>query len=239
MLAIAAAFSFVKRDTDGVLKAQHEQELQAELQSLADFKSWLSVQQSAPDATIARIFLSKGVIASLLAPLGNITVPMPNAGDTNLTINEIKANFRPGFPGLSISASVERSGVRADVSTLARIEPQIEGNVLKLRVHVDNLVPRVTWRFIDFKVGGLVRELAQTTLADAINKKDALGSITIPLSQAAAFSTPATQVPFSVTGMNGIISIPAYSEKVSAKITRIIAMPEGLYIYASIQRGEG
>lgn len=153
-----------------------------------------------------------------------------------LTVKEVRSDFRPGFPGLSISAAVEKSGVKADVVTLARIEPQLDDGILKLRVHVDGLVPRVSWRFIDFAVSGLVKDIVQARLVDEINTAEALGSISIPVTQTAAINSPAGQVPFSVPGANGTISFPAYSASGKVALSRILAMPEGLYVYAIVQK---
>lgn len=236
-VAVLAGLGLVSRDTDEALRTQREQQLKAELQALNDFKSWHETQQTAPDPSIGRVFLSRGIIDTLLSSFKGIEVPIPNTDGAKLTVNDMKSDFRPGFPGLSISATVEKSGVKADVVTLARIEPLLENGVLKLRMHVDSLVPKVSWRFIDFSVGGLVRDMAQAQLTDEINKTEALGSVSIPVTQSSAISTAATQVPFATTGVKGVISLPAYSASGTVSLSRILAMPEGLYVYASVQQG--
>jgi hypothetical protein len=236
-VAVLAGLSMVSRDTEGALKAQHEQELNAELNALNDFKTWFQTQQGAPAPSMARVFVSKGIIDSLLVSFDGLAVPLQESDGTKLTVKQIRSDFRPGFPGLSLAATVEKSGVTADVETVARIEPQLDGGVLKLRVHVDSLVPKVSWRFLDFTVGGLVKSMAQTRLVDEINKAEALGSIKIPVTQTSAFSTAATQVPFKVTGVQGTISIPSYSASGTVSVSRILAMPEGLYVYANVQKG--
>lgn len=76
-IAILVALSLVRRDTEGTIKMQHEQELKAELLALNDFQTWYKAQQDAPDPTIARVFLSKGMIDSLLASFSGLEVPIP------------------------------------------------------------------------------------------------------------------------------------------------------------------
>ena len=104
-VAILAGLSVVRRDTDGMIKSQHEQELKAELQALTDFQTWHKAQQDSPDPSIARVFVSKGIIDTLLASFSGLDVPVPNADGVKLTVTEMKSDFRPGFPGLTISAN--------------------------------------------------------------------------------------------------------------------------------------
>ncbi|WP_026371964.1 hypothetical protein [Rhizobium sp. 42MFCr.1] len=236
-VAVLAGLAVVQRDTAGAIKTQHENELKSELQALNDFKTWHKTQQDKPDPTIARVFVSKGIIDGLLASFDGMVVPIPNAEGIKLTVKTIRSDFRPGFPGLSLSATADKSGVKADVQTVARIEPQLDAGVLKLRVHVDSLVPKVSWRFLDFTLGGMVKDILQTRLVDDINKAEALGSVSIPITQTSAINTAATQVPFKVTGVSGVIEVPAYSASGKVTLSRILAMPEGLYIYANVQHG--
>jgi hypothetical protein len=237
-VAVLAGLAVVQRDTAGAIKTQHENELKAELQALNDFKTWHKEQQDKPDPTIARVFVSKGIIDGLLTSFDGIVVPVPNAEGMKLTVKTIRSDFRPGFPGLSLAATVEKSGVTADLQTVARIEPQLDAGILKLRVHVDSLVPKVSWRFLDFTLGGMVKDMAQTRLVDEINTAEALGSISIPVTQTSAINIAAVDVPLHVPGMNGTISVPAFSDSAKVTVSRILAMPEGLYVYANVQRGD-
>jgi len=236
-VAVLASLAVVQRDTADAIKSQRQNELKSELQALNDFKTWHKAQQDKPDPTIARVFVSKGIIDGLLASFDGTVVAVPNTEGMTLTVKAIQSDFRPGFPGLSLSAMVNKSGVTADVQTVARIEPQLDAGVLKLRVHVDSLVPKVSWRFIDFAIGGMVKDMLQTRLVDEINKAEGLGSVSIPISQTSAISTAATEVPFTVTGVSGVIEVPAYSASGKVTLSRILAMPEGLYVYANVQRG--
>lgn len=237
VLVTAGLWSFVKKDTEAEIQAQKQTEIKAELLALTDFKAWLVTQTATPDPFATRGFLSRPLLDSILSGLDGTTLKLPEAKDVTLTINTIRTDFRPGFPGLSIIATAERSGVTADVSTVARIEPMFDDSMLRLRVHVDSLVPKISWRFINFTLGGLVRDLAQTKVVEAINKEDALGAIAIPLSHSQTFSLPSTQVPFSTTGLNAVVTLPGFSGKITAQLTRIVAMPEGLYVYATLKTG--
>ena len=234
--AILVGFSVVRHNTDDIIGLQKDLELRSELQTLNDFSAWINTQQQAPDPTIARVFLSKGIIDALLGSFAGMVVPLPGAEEVKLTVKEIKADFRPGFPGLAISASVEKSGVKVEVATLARIDPRLNDGVLKMRVHVDSIVPKVSWRFIDFTVGGLVRDMAQTRLTEEINKSEALGSISVPITQSSSINAPAGQIPFMVTGVQGTVSLPAYSASGTMTVSRVLAMPEGIYVYANLKK---
>lgn len=236
VVAGVAYFLLVSRDTQASIVEQKELELRSELQALNEFRDWNRTQKENPDTSVARLFLSKEILDSLLEAFSGMDVAIPNAEGVKLVIKELHSDFRPGFPGVAMRATVENSGVVADVAALARIEPQLENGNLKLRVHLDSLVPRVSWRFINLTLGGLVRDMAQARFTDAINDAEALGSITIPVSQSAAFEVPPTQVPFSVPGFNGTISIPSYAAKGTVTLSRIMAMPEGLYIYTTVKK---
>jgi hypothetical protein len=235
VIAGVGTWSFVRRDTAVALKSQQQDELKSELQALTDFKTWLVAQRTLADPFSTRAFLSRDMIDGILTAFDGTNLKLPEVQDVNLAVTHVRTDFRPGFPGLSIEATAEQSGVKADVSAVARIEPVFDNGVLHFHVHVDSLVPRVSWRFIDFTLGGLVRDLAQTKVVDAINKADALGEVSIPLSHTQVFSLPTTQIPFQTTGVNAVVTLPALSGSVDAQLTRIVAMPEGIYVYASLR----
>lgn len=77
-VAVLAGLAVVQRDTAGAIRTQHENELKSELQALNDFKTWHKAQQDKPDPTIARVFVSKGIIDGLLASFDGMVVPVPN-----------------------------------------------------------------------------------------------------------------------------------------------------------------
>ncbi|MCF1463520.1 hypothetical protein FS827_19630 [Agrobacterium vitis] len=237
ILGGAAAWALMERDTSAVLQWQQRVETKAELQALIDFKKWLEAQKTAHDPLSTRAFLSRSMLDNILAAFDNTQLKLPEAPDVALFVKSVRADFRPGFPGLAIAATAERSGVTADVSTVARIEPVFDGGTLRLKIHIDSLVPRISWRFLDFSVGGLVRDLTQAKVVDAINKADALGAVSIPLSHTETFALPTTQIPFSTVGMNAAVTLPAVSGTVTAQLTRIVAMPEGIYVYATLNTG--
>ncbi|BCH62386.1 MULTISPECIES: hypothetical protein [Rhizobium/Agrobacterium group] len=209
----------------------------AELHALTEFKPWLAAPKATPDPFATRAFLSRAMIDGILSAFDGTKLKLPETPDVTLTLKSVRTDFRPGFPGLTISATANKSGVSADVSMVARIEPVFDSQTLRLRVHINSLVPKLSWRFIDFTIAGLVRDLAQAKVVEAINKQDALGAISIQLSHSQTFSLPVTQIPFSTTGLNAVVGLPGYSGTVVAQLTRIVAMPEGLYIYATLKTG--
>lgn len=228
---------FMKWDTDVALHLQRQNEAKAELQALTEFQVWLAAQKSAPDPLATSAFLSRPMIDSILSALDATALQLPEADDITLTLKSVRSDFRPGFPGLKIVATAEKSGVTADISAVARLEPVFDDDTLRLRIHVESLVPKISWRFIDFTVGGLVRDLAQTKIVDAINRDDALGAVSLPLSHSQTFDFPSTKIPFSTTGMNAEAVLPSFSGTVTARLVRIVAMPEGIYIYATLDTG--
>src|SRR5262245_57676595 len=130
---------------------------------------------------------------------------------------------------------VEKSGVKADVSTVASLEPVIDGENLRLRVHIESLVPQIDWWFFNFQIRGFVRDLVQVKLTEELNKADALGAIVVPLSRESAFEIPSSTTPFTVTGVTGHITAPTYSLRMRTKVDKIICLPDGLHLFASVE----
>ncbi|MER9963196.1 hypothetical protein NKJ72_19920 [Mesorhizobium sp. M0045] len=236
-LVAIGVWSFIRQDTDAALQSQRQTEQKAELQALTDFKAWLAAQKSTPDPLATRAFLSQPIIDSVLSAFDGIELKLLEAQDITLKLKSVRSDFRAGFPGLTIVATAEKSGVTADVSTVARLEPVFDSNTLRLKVHVDSLVPKISWRFIDFNVRGLVRDLLQAKVVEAINRDDALGVVSVPLSQSQTFALPSTQIPFTTTGVKAVMTLPSFSGTVTAHLSRVVAMPEGIYVYATLDTG--
>jgi len=233
VIAGSVLSSFVCSNAAMAAEFQRQEESTFELQALNDLKAWLTAQKTSPDPFLTRAFLSRNMIDGILKAFEGAKVELPDY-QVIITIGNVRTDFRPALPGLSIEATAERSGVQIDVSTVAHIEPVFSNEELHLRIHVDSLEPRFSSRFVGIAFEGLARDLAQRKVIDAINKADALGDISIPLSQTQVFSLPAAEMPFQTTGLKAMATLPALSGSVKARLVRIVAMPEGIYVYATL-----
>jgi hypothetical protein len=225
-------------NTEEELQKQRADSIQRETTMLQDLQAYLANQAKAPDSGAISIFVSAGLVDSLLRGLEGITVAIPEADGATLRLNHVKTDFRTGFPGLTLDAIVSRSGMDVAVSLAARIDAFVNNETpdkLGLRVHIDSLVPVVSWSFINFRVSGLVRDLVQVKVSEALNRPGALGNISVPLNSSFTLNLPAGTTTQPVQGAVLAVSSPALSFKVRARVRNIIYLRDGIHLVGQVE----
>jgi hypothetical protein len=222
-------------DTQDQLQKQKIDAIEQEQRMLSDLLQW--VKSGGADKDQFKAFVSAKTVDDLLAGLNNIVIKLPNLNGAQLTVQNIKTEFTVGFPRLSVDASIEESGVKIAASVLATSEAYIDQSdpdQLSLRVHVVSLVPVVSWSFLNFKMRGIVRDLAQLKLDEFLNGPGGLGKVSVPLTQNFAIEIPAKSSPETFPGAKVLISTPKISLPVVAKIEKIVYLADGIHVFGEV-----
>ena len=222
-------------DTQDQLQKQKVDAIEQEQKMLSDLLQW--VKSGNADKDSLKAFVSAKTVDNLLTGLDNTVVQLPNTNGAQLTLQHIKTEFTVGFPRLTIDASVEKSGVRIAASVLATLEAYVDNaqpDQLFLQVHVDSLVPVVSWSFLNFKISGIVRDLAEVKLNAFLNGPGGLGKVSVPLSQNFAIEIPAKSTPKTFPGAIVLVSTPKMTIPVAAKIERIVYLSDGIHLFGEV-----
>jgi len=222
-------------DTQDQLQKQKVNAIEQESKMLSDLLQWLKSGNAAKDQL--RVFVSAKTVDALLTGLDNTVIQLPNTGGAQLTVRHVKTSFAVGFPRLAVDASVEKSGVKIAASVLATLEANVDNaqpDQLFLRVHVDSLVPVVSWSFLNLKIRGAVRDIAQVKLDELLNGPGVLGKVSVPLSQKFSIEIPAKSVPQTLPGAKVLISTPKITLPVAVKIEKIVYLSDGIHLFGKI-----
>ena len=234
ILSLIMLMALAACDTEDELNRQRLTAVKRERAMFASFSEALKQGDFNPGSGVVIAFVSGKTVNDALAGLTNVKVELPNTSGAVLTVNKVSADFRTGFPGLNLDATVERSGVRASAYVAATIDAEVDDknpDVLLLKVHIDGLVPKVTWGPFDLGIRGFVRDLAQTKLDDLVNGPSVLGKVSVPLSRQFVVTVPGYSVQKDLPGAKVTISAPALSLTVKTSIEKIIFLPDGIHIF--------
>ncbi len=237
ILTLMAALSLTSCDTKDELTRQHAESVQRETVMLRKLEAYLDQQSKTPSSDAVSIFISSSFINGLFKGFEGIDIPLAEPKGAVLRLNSIKANFRTGFPQLVVDAAVSRGNLRVAVAMAARLDAfvdSVESDRLSLRIHVDSLVPIVSWSILQFRLGGLVHDLLQGKVSDALNRNGILGNIFVPLSKEVSFNLPATSQTLNVTGAVVAVSTPRMVFQAATQVSSIIYLSDGIHIVGQI-----
>ena len=238
-LAVAAVL-LAGCDTDEELLRQRLNMLNAEVAALRELQAELSASPEVEGNGTVSLFLSQDTINGILAGADGVVVPLPSVEGGEVIVKSLRASFRTGFPLVLVQATARKKGLDATLNLegVARIQPTIIDSgipkMLQLRVHVDSLVPNAKWSVFDFQINGFVKELLQVRLSDAARTA---GVIEFPVETTLPIKVPALTFPVSFPGVNGSIATPALSLVGSARLARVITLPDGLHVYGRLDAG--
>ena len=235
---LLVALSLTACNTKDELVKQHAESVQRETDMLRKLEAYLDQQAKTPSIDTMSVFVSASLINSLFKGIEGVRVPLADAKGAVLQLDSIKADFRTGFPQLKVDATVTRGKLRVAVAMAARVDAFVDSakpDRLSLKVHVDSLVPVISWNFLQFRLGGLVRDLLQAKVGDALNKPGALGDISVPLSSEVVFNLPAGSRAQNVTGAVVAVSTPGMIFRASAQVTNIIYLSDGIHVIGRVQ----
>jgi hypothetical protein len=234
--AIAVSLALCGCNTEDQLAQQQLESLRAEAVGLKDLQAYLATKPNFSGPGAVNIFLSTQVINSILAGADGVAIPLPSAPDASVTLKKVRAAFRYGYPLLSVDAVASKKGVPATLTAIvvAKLEPYIDPQnpkELLLRIRLESIVPSVQWSIFDFKIRGLVQDLAKVELTDQLRT---LGVIRVPIAQTIPINVPASETPFSFTGASGVVQLPNLSMSANASVKRVITLPDGLHVIGQL-----
>jgi len=223
-------------NTEEELLKQKLSVVEAEERALKGIQQTLQDIQGLEGPGSVSIFLSKDLLNSVLAGADNLVIPVPGVEGATVKVLSMRTDSRVGLPLVNVEAVASKKGLDASLELIgvAQIETQVvEGSPqqLKLRVHLDSLVPRAQWNIFDFKIGGFVRDLMQVKITEELKK---VGEINIPVETEIPLNIPAKQSPVEFQGVKGYVATPAMSITGKASVTRVITLPDGLHIYGKV-----
>ena len=221
-------------NTDDELERQRIIAVKRERAMLASFLEALKRGDFSANNRRVIAFVSGKSVNDALSGLAAMKIELPNTSGATLTINKVSVDFRTGFPGLKVDATIERSGLSVSAFLAARIDAQVnekKPDVLSLNIHVDALVPEISWGMFDFRVRGFVRDIAQSKLADMVNGPSVLARVTLPLTSQFTVNVPSFSVPMDLPGARVSISAPALGITVKTQIEKIIFLRDGIHVF--------
>lgn len=222
-------------------KELQEQREKAELEQLGQLKGLLTANNSPLDTDI-QVFIGKDFLNQILQNIGQVNVPIPELGDTVLSISDAKIAFSNGYPAVSLRATVESAErkIKADVMTSAILLMDVGAGALDnstVRLVVTGIAPTIKMSFFEFSLKGYWRDLANMAIQDKIKN---LPKFSLPLSDAMPFSFGGA--PMSLTfptgngsSVTGNLVTPKIASNVSGTLRHTLFLEDGLHLYLTAE----
>lgn len=206
----------------------------AELAYLLNLKTGLTSNQT----NDIEVFLSEGSINQILSGATSVPITITRTPETILVVHSFSANFKDGFPLITIAASVSRPSehVGADIEATACLEPVIssDNQSLALRLNVLDVTPSVQIGLFKWKVRALMKDMLQLRLSQYT---DSLPKTAIPLATDFKLDIPGASqslhmqtIPANNSFLSGNLSIPAIQLSEPLSIRSIVFLKEGLLV---------
>jgi len=191
-----------------------------------------------PGERHVELFVSYGLLNSLLMGADGLSMSLPEDPGTRITVDHLELEPVDGIASLKMQAHAVRGDVRLDVVIKAQgvIDPTTSPP--SLRVRIQDVAPVFRWKSFSFGRWRLARLIA-TTQADqwALNRL----SVSLPLEQAFAIDAPPIHqvVKRPTSRGNGswveiTVARPAFSLERVVRIDRVLILRDGIHVFGSV-----
>jgi len=185
------------------------------------------------------LYIAYAPLNKALGALGAYQFPVPGVDGATAHIRALRLTSFGTLPSASVSASVEKGDLKADVGIQVVLVPELAPDRQPaLRFKVLAFTPVVSWNGLEFTKSEFVHAL----LAVEVNKLTArLPLIVLPVSQQLSLGGPALQKDETIsTGRDSTlvlrVTVPSTAQQQQIRILNHVFMPDGLHLFAGVAK---
>jgi hypothetical protein len=221
--------------------------LDAEYSYLTALRDTLQKQPNPETQNSMSVFVSGNGLNSVLSGADGLSFSVPKSKETIVKVNNIRTDFRDGFPSILANVEVTRQNptLKLTAQLYGVLEPRID------KAAPTNLLLYVRPLYIKLATQALAtgkddEQTAESLLGDIASQySELLPHLTIPLAKEFSVSFPSSQVPLAVPvqagKLNGEVDLPGLDVKATVSVSGVIFLSDGVHILvaASTQAGQG
>ncbi|GAB7529513.1 hypothetical protein PS3A_19220 [Pseudomonas sp. 3A(2025)] len=210
-----------------------------------------------------QLFLSSRLIGDAARLLEGFKIPVPEREDITVEVTSVSVEFSAGVAGIRLGLQAAKGELRLDLLGLATVIPQPlepakleittstislfgvasisipeftlrQPKPMRLKVFVSHLAPSASWGPFKTDIKGLVAEIAQLKINEALNK--ALPDIQIPVSNIIRIAQPAQtrEFPIKEGAYIATLTTPPVSWAGTFDLRDVLILPRGMHLIGDL-----
>jgi hypothetical protein len=211
--------------------------LGAEYSYLVTLRDILQKQPNPESQNTMSVFVSANALNSVLSGANGLSFTLPQSKDTTVKVNNVRTEFRDGFPSILANIQVNRQNptLTIDAELDSVLEPRIDqADTTSLLLYVHPLYVKIGTQALSVSRDN--ERVSESLLGDIASKyAELLPRLTIPLAKEFSVSFPSSQIPLPVPTqagqLNGEIDVPGLSVQSTVSVSGVLFLSDGVHVF--------